>query len=92
MKNEKVEQIKILLNKDMTQIQTMNELNEFRVKYLGKKGLITELNSEIKNIPNEYKKEFGMLVNELRTICSLFYDEKKEALETEILNLSLIHI
>ena len=86
MKNQKVEEIKVLLENDKKGIINLNELNDFKIKYLGKKGLITELNSEIKNIPNEDKKEFGMLVNELRMICASFYDEKKELLEKEILN------
>ena len=43
-------------------------LNDLKIKYLGKKGLITELNSEIKNIPNEEKKDFGMQVNALRNV------------------------
>jgi len=86
MENKKIEEIRNLLETDKQNIKSINELNDFKVKYLGKKGLITELNSEIKNIPNEEKKEFGMLVNELRTMCTSFYDDKKDSLEKEILN------
>ncbi len=86
MVNQKVEEVKSLLEQDINGVQNLNDLNDLKVKYLGKKGLITELNSEIKNIPNEEKKEFGMLVNELRTMCTSFYDEKKNSLEMEILN------
>lgn len=86
MENQKVEEIKKILEIDKQNITNLNELSDFKVKYLGKKGLITELNSEIKNIPNGEKKEFGMLVNELRTSCTSFYDEKKEIIEKEILN------
>lgn len=86
MANEKVEEIKELLENDKQYINNLNELNDFKVKYLGKKGLITELNSEIKNIPNEEKKEFGMLVNELRAMCTSFYDEKKDVLEKAVMN------
>ena len=86
MANQKVEEIKKLLELDKQNISNLNELNDFKVKYLGKKGLITELSSEIKNIPNEEKKEFGMLVNELRTMCTSVYEEKKESIEKEILN------
>ena len=86
MVNQKVEEVKNLLKQDIETVDTLASLNELKVKYLGKKGFITELNSEIKNIPNEDKKEFGMLVNELRTMCTLFYDEKKSNLEMEILN------
>ena len=86
MTNQKVEEVKKLLESDQQKVVNLNDLNDFKVKYLGKKVLITELNSEIRNIPNEEKKEFGMLVNELRTMCMSFYDEKKAFLEKEILN------
>ena len=34
------------------------ELDKFRIKYLGKKGLLNDLFSSFKKIPNEQKKEF----------------------------------
>ncbi len=52
---------------------------ELKVKYLGKKGIITELNSKIKDIPNEEKKEFGMKVNEVKNIFNMFLGDIKEA-------------
>ena len=85
----KYEDIKKLIEEDKKSINNLQELNDLRVKYLGKKGLITELNSEIKNIPNEEKKEFGMKVNELRTMFNEFYDNTKEKLEEDILNKKL---
>ena len=48
--------------------------------------LISELNSEIKNISNDKKKEFGQKLNELRNKFNTFYDEKKKAYEEELLN------
>ena len=54
------------LKKDQENVKTLEELNELKVKYLGKKGLITLLNQEIRNIPNEEKKQFGIMVNSLR--------------------------
>ena len=43
-----------------------DEIESFRIKYLGKKGLLNEFFSEFKNIPNEDKKEFGKAVNRLK--------------------------
>jgi len=86
MENEKVLEVKKIMDTDLKDEISMNELNDLKVKYLGKKGLITELNSEIKNIPNELKKDFGMQVNELRNTFNDYYESKKEMLENAILN------
>ncbi len=89
MKYESVEEVKKLLDNDMKNISNISELNELKVKYLGKKGLITELNQKIKDIPNEEKKDFGMCVNEVRNRFNEFYEEKKDEYETQILNKKL---
>ena len=82
----KIEEVKELLLNDMKSVTDLNSLNDLKVKYLGKKGLVTELNQEIKNIPNEEKKEFGQRVNEVRSSFTKFYEEKKNEFETAILN------
>ncbi|MBQ3308154.1 MAG: phenylalanine--tRNA ligase subunit alpha [Bacilli bacterium] len=89
MKNKKIEEVKSVMEKDLKEHIDLKELEELRVKYLGKKGLITELNSEIKNIPNEEKKAFGMEVNNLRNTFNTYYEETKEKLELEVLNKKL---
>jgi len=86
MENKKIVEVKELLEKDLHDISDLKVLDDLRVKYLGKKGLITELNSEIKNVANEDKKEFGMKVNELRTKFNEFYDSTKEKLDLAELN------
>ncbi len=85
----KIEEVKSLLEEDKSKVTDLTSLNDLRVKYLGKKGIITELNSEIKNIPVEEKKEFGQKVNELKSIFNDFYEEKKNYFEEEILNKKL---
>ncbi len=41
-------------------------LEQFRIKYLGKKGILNDFFSEFKNVPNDQKKEFGQVINELK--------------------------
>ena len=89
MKYEQVEEVKKLLENDINTISNMNELNDLKVKYLGKKGLITSLNQLIKDIPNEEKKAFGQSVNEVRGIFTGFYEDRKKTYEEEILNKKL---
>ena len=86
MENKKIKDVKDLLKKDLVDTDDLKVLDDLRVKYLGKKGLITELNSEIRNIPNEEKKEFGMLVNELRNTFNEYFNKTKDKIDTKILN------
>ncbi|HBH07255.1 MAG TPA: phenylalanine--tRNA ligase subunit alpha [Flavobacteriales bacterium] len=43
-----------------------DEIEAFRVKYLGSKGLMKELFKEFKNVPGPERKEVGILLNELK--------------------------
>ncbi len=43
-----------------------NELEQFRIKYLGKKGILNDLFAEFKKIPPEQKRETGKILNTLK--------------------------
>lgn len=64
-------------------------LEEFRIKYLGSKGLLKDFFAEFKNVPNEQKKEFGQVVNELKNSAEEKVKAIQELLEskTEAVNL-----
>lgn len=64
--DEKLKQIKEELAKKFDEIKNMQELNDLKVAYQGKKGVITELAAGIKDVAAEHKKEFGMQMNELK--------------------------
>ena len=84
-----IEDIKKEIEKDLSSVKDLKSLNELHIKYLSKKGIITELNSKIKDVPNDKKKEFGMEVNSLRTYFNEKYNALKEKLETDELNKKL---
>lgn len=46
--------------------QKTEDVEQFRIKYLGKKGILNDLFQKFKEIPNENKKEFGQLINNLK--------------------------
>jgi phenylalanyl-tRNA synthetase alpha chain len=46
--------------------KSSDEIEQFRIKYLSKKGIIAGLFEEFKNIPKEEKKEFGQVLNILK--------------------------
>ena len=48
------------------QASTAEELENFRVKYLGKKGVLNELFEEFKKAPAESKREIGQRLNQLK--------------------------
>ncbi|XLS29056.1 phenylalanine--tRNA ligase subunit alpha [Flavobacteriaceae bacterium M23B6Z8] len=62
---------------------TKEAVEEFRIKYLGKKGLLNSFFAEFKNIPNELKKEFGQSVNQLRDLATEKVSQLKEELESK---------
>ncbi|MBR3162495.1 MAG: phenylalanine--tRNA ligase subunit alpha [Clostridia bacterium] len=84
-----LESVKTELEKDIKNVHSIQELNELKNKYLSKKGLISELNSEIKTLKNEKRKEFGQKLNELRSKLNTFYEERKNDYEEEELNKKL---
>ena len=84
-----IEDIKKEIEKDLQGVKDLKGLNELHIKYFSKKGIITELNSKIKEIPNDMKKEFGMEVNALRSYFNENYDAIKEKLDEEELNKKL---
>ncbi|MDX1627794.1 MAG: phenylalanine--tRNA ligase subunit alpha [Fulvivirga sp.] len=45
---------------------TQDELEQYRMKFISKKSVVGELFGEMKNIPNEEKKAFGMKINEVK--------------------------
>ena len=84
-----IEDIKKEIEKDLSSVKDLQSLNELHIKYLSKKGIITELNSKIKDVPNDKKKEFGMSVNSLRTYFNEKYNALKDKFETDELNKKL---
>jgi phenylalanyl-tRNA synthetase alpha chain len=60
---------------------TQEEIESFRIKFLGKKGVLNEFFAEFKNVPNESKKEFGQTINQLKNAAQGKVDELKEVIE-----------
>jgi phenylalanyl-tRNA synthetase alpha chain len=60
----------------------LEELEALRIKYLSKKGEITALFNDFRNVPNEQKREIGQLLNVLRDKAQDKINELKEALES----------
>lgn len=61
--------------------QSKDEVEAFRIKYLGSKGLLKQYFAEFKNVANDQKKEFGQTINQLKQIAEAKVNSLKEELE-----------
>ena len=68
--------------------ESVEEIEQFRISMLGKKGKITSLFGEFKNVPNEQKKEFGQKINELKNIALNKVNELKNKVASDVDNKS----
>lgn len=79
------QEIKEELEKDLNKTLTSKELQELKIKYLGKKGLVTNLTKDMSSLSIEEKKEVGKVANELKNEINAILTEKEQALkEAEI--------
>ena len=88
-KEERIKNLKEEIIEKLKEVTTLKELNDLKVEYLSKKGPISELSSLMKEIPNEEKKEFGSLLNDLKTFVNNSFNELKEKLEEEKIDITL---
>ena len=86
---EKINKLLSELKEKFDEITNMQQLNDLKAEYMGKKGIITELSSGIKDVVNEKKKEYGMHVNTLRTAFNEGFEAFKKRLEEEAINQKL---
>ena len=58
------------------------EVEALRIKYLSKKGEVSLLFNDFRNVPAEQKKEMGQLLNELKNLATDKINALREALES----------
>lgn len=85
-------------SKELQAAKSCQDLENMRVRYLGKKGPVQELMQELKTVPPEKRREFGKEINDLKEELTLALeaatntvaDQELEAqLEAEVLDVSL---
>lgn len=67
----------------LEQLTSLAELNDFRVKYFGKKGELTELLKGMGKLPAEQRPLIGQLVNEVRDAIEQMLETKKADFEAK---------
>ena len=78
---EKIEQLIAEING--LKVQSAEELEALRLKYLSKKGAINDLMADFRNVPNEQKREIGQKLNELKNLAQDKINSLKEAFEAK---------
>ena len=82
-----IEKIKQEIDTKINNVQSIKELNEVKIEYTSKTGLITTLQQGIKEAAD--KKAYGMMVNEIKNHFTNQYDIKLKELEELELNKKL---
>jgi phenylalanyl-tRNA synthetase alpha chain len=73
-----LDKVKVLLDEVSSYYpQNPEELEQFRIKYLGKKGKMNDLFAVFKEVPNDQKKAFGQALNQLKQAIQDKLDEGK---------------
>ena len=95
---EKISHLRGEFTSKLKEVSTTEELEKLRVKFIGRKGKVTQLLKEIPNLPPEERKEFGRACNALKAeieqaikekLKELKEREKRERLEKERIDVTL---
>ncbi|MEN9486319.1 MAG: hypothetical protein RIR56_7 [Bacteroidota bacterium] len=80
---EKIEELLVEVNSFQT--QSKDEIEQFRIKFSGKKGILNDFFEKFKEVPNEQKKDFGQKINTLKQAVNNKLEELKEATSSQII-------
>jgi phenylalanyl-tRNA synthetase alpha chain len=64
-------------------VTNKEELEAFRIKYLGTKGLLKSIMGEMKNVPVDQKKAAGQMLNEFKVFTESFFETLSANIGTE---------
>jgi phenylalanyl-tRNA synthetase alpha chain len=82
---DKILETRKLFEEDFSNVNDIKSLEQLRLKFLSKKGLIQNLVEELKNVPKETKPQMGKSLNELKNFAQSSFDLKKEEIESSAL-------
>ncbi|GGH18707.1 phenylalanine--tRNA ligase subunit alpha [Pedobacter zeae] len=80
MLQDKITQYTEAINAFVT--EKADELEQFRIKYLGSKGIIKEIFDEFKSVSVEEKRSLGKVLNEFKQLAESKYQTLKESTES----------
>jgi phenylalanyl-tRNA synthetase alpha chain len=75
-----IEQLTTQADDDLAAVATTDDLERFRIKYLGSKGALKGLMAQLKTVPADQKPKFGQRANAARKRVQDMFDQRKESL------------
>ena len=86
---ENINNLKIEITESLEKVDNLKDLNELKVKYLSKKGEVSNLTNLLGTMSIEEKKEYGKLINDFKSEINNLFDTKFNKLTEEELNKKL---
>ncbi|MFH1441883.1 MAG: phenylalanine--tRNA ligase subunit alpha [Candidatus Omnitrophota bacterium] len=74
-----IDSIEAQIDSEAATINSVLALEEFRLRYLGRKGVIAELTGRIPSLPKEERAAFGQKANALKNKIAVFVEEKQKS-------------
>ena len=84
---DKTSEVRLAFLAALDAVASADDLEKIRVEYVGKKGYVTELLKDMKNLTNEEKKTFGQAVNVLKNEVNDAIAAKREELKQKEIEL-----
>ncbi len=83
MATEIFDKLNVIIDEiESAQPANSQDLESFRIKYLGTKNILKPLSGEIRNIPNEKRRDFGLLINKAKQAAEQKFESIKVALSS----------
>lgn len=90
---DKIEQLRVRFESEAEQVRSVDSLEQWRIRYLGRKGKISELFAGLADVPKEQKPEMGQALNRLKKSAEKRFTELEETIHlksgTSAVNLDL---
>ena len=83
MQHSEIERVKKDFDADIDKVSTSSELEQLRIKYLSRNGIVTKLFDDLRSVPIQDKPSFGKHLNILRAEVTESYNDKKSKIEID---------
>ncbi|MEQ9617628.1 MAG: phenylalanine--tRNA ligase subunit alpha [Deltaproteobacteria bacterium] len=87
---EKLEQFRLEARDELEKIRDEVSLQNLKARFVGKKGVITEILKGMKDVPPDERPEMGKLINETKTFVEEMFEKRHQELREEKKNRALL--